>query len=73
MWWNFTFSTEVEINAGEYYWLTVYTNYGRTYYYDSGDVNQTVNNSDVPPLDDPFGTANYADRAMSIYATYIST
>ncbi len=73
-WYNFTFSSPIPVTANSYYWLAVLDS-GRNYYiyYDSGNTNQYayLENGDVPPMDDPFGTpTDYEDWNMSIYATY---
>lgn len=71
-WWNFTFSTEVEITDSTVYWLgLLFQGFAPTYYYDAGSSHQWVRLQDVAPPNDPFGEPQEEqDRAMSIYATY---
>ena len=69
-WYTFNF-TDVQLSQNNDFWLVVNISGGACYYYyDSGTGNQTAENTDTPPPDDPFGTPTYSDRSVSIYASY---
>lgn len=69
-WHTFHFS-DVQLSQNNDFWLVINISGGACYYYyDSGTSNQTAENADTPPPDDPFGTPTYNNRSVSIYASY---
>ncbi len=73
-WYNFTFGVPVYLSPG-YYWLTIHHKWNARFKYDIGTTNQAaIQDFNTDNYDDgssnPFGTTNYADSEISIYATY---
>jgi hypothetical protein len=69
-WYTFNF-TDVQLTQNETFWLTIDIAGGSLrIYYEAGSTNQTANNTDAPPPNDPFGTPVYDNYELSIYASY---
>ncbi len=66
-------SAAISLNAtgGTYYWIGIqFFGIRCDFWYDPGALSQTAWNIDALDPDDPFGTPNYQNYELSIYATY---